>query len=47
MPFGRRAIQSNVIALFMLQQRRRMGPFPAALRHAITGGQTLTFIPTL
>src|ERR1700704_3941352 len=34
MPFGRRAIQSNDIALFMLQQRRQFPYFPAALRHA-------------
>jgi hypothetical protein len=37
MPFGRSVIESNVIALFMLQQRRRRGPFFAALRHALTG----------
>jgi hypothetical protein len=41
MPFGRRAIQSNVIALFMLQQRGQIQSFPAALRHALTGGPTL------
>ena len=41
MPSGRRAIQSNVIALFMLQQRRQFPSFPAALRHALTGGHTL------
>jgi len=41
MPFGRSAIQSNVIALFMLQQRRQFPSFPAALRHALTGGHTL------
>jgi hypothetical protein len=27
MAFGRSAIQSNVIALFMLQQRRRLASF--------------------
>ncbi len=41
MPCGRRAIQSNVIAFFMLQQRRQIQSFPAALRHALTGGPTL------
>src|SRR4030081_3010056 len=41
MRFGRRAIQSNVIALFMLQQRRQFPSFPAALRHALRGGPTL------
>src|SRR6195256_2357467 len=41
MRFGRRAIQSNVIALFTLQQRRQIQFFPAALRHALTGGLTL------
>jgi hypothetical protein len=41
MPSGRRAIQSNVIALFMLQQRRQFPSFLAALRHALTGGHTL------
>src|ERR1700738_165931 len=40
MPFGRSAIQSNDIALFMLQQRRQIQSFPAALRHALTGGPT-------
>jgi hypothetical protein len=37
MRFGRSAIQSNVIALFMLQQRRRLACFPTALRHARKG----------
>src|SRR5258706_10974971 len=36
MAFGRSAIQSNVIALFMLQQHRRLASFPTALRHART-----------
>jgi hypothetical protein len=40
MPFGRRAIQSNVIALFMLQQRGQIPSLPTALRHALTGGAT-------
>jgi hypothetical protein len=38
MPFGRSAIESNDIALFMLQQRRRMNRFHFALRHAATCG---------
>jgi hypothetical protein len=38
MAFGRRAIQSNVIALFMLQQRRQANSFDFALRHAATCG---------
>jgi hypothetical protein len=43
MPFGRSAIQSNVIALFLLQQRRRMPNekdrrhFRAAAERASTG----------
>jgi hypothetical protein len=41
MRFGRSAIQSNVIALFMLQQRRRMPSVPTAVRPALTGGRTL------
>src|SRR6266550_5306749 len=36
MQFGRSAIQSNVIAPFMLQQHRRMASSPTALRHART-----------
>jgi hypothetical protein len=38
MRFGRSAIQSNDIALFMLQQRRRTSSFHFALRHAATCG---------
>jgi hypothetical protein len=38
MPFGRSANQSNVIALFMLQQRRRTNSFHFALRHAAMCG---------
>jgi hypothetical protein len=41
MPLGRMVIQSNVIAVFMLQQRRRMPSVPTAVRHALTGGRTL------
>jgi hypothetical protein len=44
MAFGRGAIQSNVIAPFMLQQCRRMASSPTSLRHARTGGPTFMLL---
>jgi hypothetical protein len=44
MAFGRSAIQSNVIALFMLQPRRRLASFLTAGRHAHTGSSTFEIL---